>query len=80
MLLIYGHSLKNVRRIKTALAEVFPDDPSKGGIALFDLGVNGGALEQRINQRLKCLYLVRKVTPAMCCFVFFYRFGRYANH
>ena len=34
-------SLKNARRITTALAEVFPDDPCLGDFALFGLGVNG---------------------------------------
>ena len=34
-------SLKNVRNITSALAEVFPDDPCLGDFALFGLGVNG---------------------------------------
>lgn len=33
-------SLKNARRITTALAEVFPDDPCLGDFALFGMGVN----------------------------------------
>ena len=34
-------SLKNARRITSALAEVFPDDPCLGDFALFGSGVNG---------------------------------------
>ena len=34
-------SLKNVRNITSALAEVFPDDPCLGDFALFGCGVNG---------------------------------------
>ena len=34
-------SLKNARKITSALAEIFPDDPCLGDFALFGSGVNG---------------------------------------